>query len=172
MKIVVLNGSARKNGNTASMVEAFKRGAEEAGHEVLVFPVANMNIHGCLGCEHCHGRGGGSCIQQDDMQDIYQVWNEMDMLVLASPIYYGSHSGQLSCAIHRSYALGIPSRCKKSAMMLSSGAPGVYDASLAIYHGFIHGYFRTQDMGVFTAVGAQAKSQEMQDALRKFGKSL
>ena len=169
MKIVVLNGSARKNGNTAAMVEAFRRGAEGAGHEVDVFEVANMDIRGCRGCEYCHTKGNGACIQKDDMQAIYDVWNEMDMLVLASPVYYGSHSGQLSCALHRTYALDIPKRCTKTAMILSSGAPDVYDASLNIYRGFVQGYFRTQDMGVFTAVGAQAKSDEMQQRLFEFG---
>ena len=172
MKIVVLNGSARKNGNTAAMVRAFQEGAEEAGHEVLVFPVANMDIHGCRGCEYCHTRGDGACIQQDDMQAIYQHWHDMDMLVLASPVYYGSHSGQLSCALHRTYALDIPRKCTKTAMILSSGAPDVYDASLSIYRGFVQGYFRTQDMGVFTAVGAQAKEPEMQERLHAFGRSL
>ncbi|WP_350455534.1 flavodoxin family protein [Slackia heliotrinireducens] len=172
MKIMVLNGSARRNGNTAAMVSAFKRGAETAGHEVIVFDVANMTIAGCRGCEYCHTKGNGSCIQKDDMQAIYDEWNEMDMLVLASPIYYGSHTGQLSCAIHRTYALDIPKRCRKSAMILSSGAPDVYDASRSIYNGFIHGYFRTQDMGVFTAVGAEAKSPAMQEKLEVFGRSL
>lgn len=172
MKIVVLNGSARKNGNTAAMVGAFQKGAEEVGHEVLVFPVANMDIHGCRGCEYCHTKGDGACIQEDDMQEVYQNWHDMDMLVLASPIYYGSHSGQLSCALHRTYALDIPEKCTKTAMILSSGAPDVYDAALSVYHGFVQGYFRTQDMGVFTAVGSQAKSHEMQEKLYAFGRSL
>jgi multimeric flavodoxin WrbA len=172
MKIVVLNGSARARGNTAAMVDAFREGAESAGHEVIVFDVARMDIHGCLGCEYCHTKGDGACVQHDDMRQIYDVWNEMDMLVLASPIYYGSHSGQLSCALHRTYALGIPSKCTKTAMFLSSGSPGVYDASRRIYGGFVQGYFRTEDMGVFTAVGDEAKSAGMREELRSLGASL
>ncbi len=172
MKILVLNGSARTQGNTAAMVAAFCEGAEQAGHEVVVFDVANMQIAGCRGCEHCHTKGNGACVQQDDMQAIYDVWDEMDMLVLASPIYYGSITGQLACALHRTYALGIPKRCTKTAMVLSSGAPDVYDASRSIYKGFVQGYFRCEDMGVFTAVGSQAKSPEMQEKLRAFGSSL
>jgi hypothetical protein len=49
-KIVILNGSPRKNGNTASLTAAFKRGAEEAGHTVTEFFPAHMKINGCLGC--------------------------------------------------------------------------------------------------------------------------
>lgn len=172
MKIVVLNGSARCNGNTAAMVEAFRRGAESAGHEVLVFDVARMDVHGCSGCEWCHTQGNGSCVQKDDMQSIYDVWDQMDMLVLASPIYYGSHSGQLSCAIHRTYAPGIPERCTKTAMFLTSGARGVYDAATSVYRGFIQGYFGTEDLGIFTAAGSEAKSEAMRARLEGFGRSL
>lgn len=172
MRIMVLMGSARTNGNTASMVEAFRRGAEGAGHEVSVFEVANMDIHGCRGCEWCHTNGNGACVQKDDMPNIYDQWDDMDMLVLASPIYYGSISGQLACAIHRTYAPGIPKSCKKTAMILSSGAPDVYDAATSIYEGFIQGYFRCEDMGIFTAVGSAAKGPELQAKLEEFGASL
>ena len=172
MKVMVLNGSARRQGNTAAMVAAFKQGAEEAGHDVSVFEVANMQIAGCRGCEYCHTEGAGACVQHDDMQAIYDVWDEMDVLVLASPVYYGSITGQLACAIHRTYALGIPKRCRKTAMILSSGAPDVYDSSRSIYEGFICGYFRTEDAGVYTAVGSQSRSPEMQERLRELGRSV
>lgn len=93
MRIVVLNGSPRKQGGTKAMVNAFAEGALSAGHTVDVFDVANMDIAGCRACEFCHTQGNGKCAQNDDMQQIYEVWNKMDMLVLASPIYYGSISG-------------------------------------------------------------------------------
>ena len=52
-KIIVLNGSPRENGNTASLIKEFKIGAEENGNEVKVFNLQNMNINPCLGC--CNG---------------------------------------------------------------------------------------------------------------------
>ena len=51
MKILVLNGSPRPNGNTAAMVKTFKDEAEAAGHQVVAFNVCKMNIKGCLACE-------------------------------------------------------------------------------------------------------------------------
>ena len=73
MKIVVLNGSPRPNGNTAKMTKAFFEGASEAGHEITVVPVARMKIAGCLGCEYCHTKGEGKCVQKDDMQEVYSL---------------------------------------------------------------------------------------------------
>ena len=71
MKILVLNGSPRPQGNTAKMVSAFQEAAAENGHVVTVIDVCRRNIRGCLACEYCHGRGRGACSQQDDMQEMY-----------------------------------------------------------------------------------------------------
>lgn len=172
MRILVLQGSPRKDGGTRAMVEAFRQGAEKAGNEVVVFDVANMDIAGCRACEWCHTKGDGGCIQQDDMGAIYGEWNRCDMLVLASPVYYGSPTGQLLCALHRTYALGIPKKCERTAMILCSGAKDVYDASRSIYKGFVQGYFGCKDMGVYTATTAQAKSAAKQNELFAFGASL
>ncbi|MGI6217385.1 MAG: flavodoxin family protein [Coriobacteriales bacterium] len=172
MRIMVLSGSPREQGGTRAMVKAFAEGAREAGHTVDVFNVADMNIAGCRACEFCHTRGNGECAQKDDMQQIYDEWDEMDMLVLASPIYYGSISGQLACALHRTYALGIPRKCSKTALFLCSGASGVYKAAETIYHGFVHGYFGCKDMGVFEYTTGMATSERVRGTLRDFGRSL
>ena len=172
MRIVVLSGSPRKNGGTRAMVRAFAEGARSAGHEVTVFDVADMDIAGCRACEYCHTRGNGACVRKDDMGAIYDEWDRMDMLVLASPIYYGSISGQLACALHRTYALGIPKRCSRTALILCSGARGVYSAAETIYHGFVQGYFGCVDKGVFEATTGEATSSAMRDSLYQFGARL
>lgn len=126
MKIIVFNGSPRPQGNTAAMVEAFARGAGESGHEVTVVDVCRKKIAGCLACEYCHSKGNGKCIQQDDMQEIYPLLDEAEMIVLASPVYYHGFTGQLQCAINRIYALDKPKHLKKAALILSSGSDHVY----------------------------------------------
>ena len=82
-KILILQGSPRANGNTAWMAEEYKKAAEAAGHEVTLVNVAKKKIAGCLACEYCHNKGDGACIQKDDMQELYPLMNEAEVLVLA-----------------------------------------------------------------------------------------
>lgn len=104
-KIVVLNGSPRKTGNTAALVREFTRGAEEAGHTVTEFFLDGMDIHGCKGCFGGHSSRECPCVQKDDMGRIYPAVKNCDVVVLASPLYYWNLSGQLRTAVDRLFAL-------------------------------------------------------------------
>lgn len=103
--IMILNGSPRRKGNTSALVKAFTEGAEHAGNTVTEFFLDSMNIHGCKGCF-----GGGKnpdhpCVQRDDMDKIYPVYKNADTVVLATPLYYWTVSGQLKCAFDRLFAV-------------------------------------------------------------------
>lgn len=172
MNILVLNGSPRPNGNTAAMVAAFVEGAGENGHNITVVPVCQKKIAGCLACEYCHTKGEGKCVQMDDMQEVYPVLTEAEMIVLASPIYYHSVTGQLQCAINRIYALDKPKKLKKAALILSSGDDNVYDGAIYEYQNSFLNYLKLENMGIFTAFDKQNKSEEKLNELRKFGQSL
>lgn len=172
MKILVLNGSPRPNGNTAAMIEAFVEGASENGHQITVVPVCQKKIAGCLACEYCHTKGEGKCIQQDDMQTVYPVLDEAEMIVLASPVYYHSLSGQLQCAINRIYALDKPKNLKKAALIMSSGSDHVYCGAIYEYQNSFLNYLHLEDMGIFSAYGKQNKSEEVLNKLKEFGRSL
>lgn len=87
-KIVILNGSPRKNGNTAALVKAFKEGAEASGNQVALFQLDSMTIHGCKGCFGGHSSQDCPCVQHDDMDLIYPVIKDSDVIVFASPLYY------------------------------------------------------------------------------------
>ena len=104
-KIVVLNGSPRKNGNTSALVKAFTEGAESAGHTVTEFFLDSMNIHGCKGCFGGHSSRECPCVQNDDMNAIYPAVKACDVMVLATPLYYWNMSGQLRTAVDRLFAL-------------------------------------------------------------------
>jgi multimeric flavodoxin WrbA len=174
MKILILNGSPRPNGNTKAMIDAFREGAVSKGHEVKEADVARMNIHGCLGCEYCHTKGNGRCVQNDDMQKIYPLLQQADVLVLASPIYYHGFSGQLKCTIDRFYAVGAPGELKlrKIAMLLSSGADQVYEGAVYSFHEDFINYLRLEDAGIVTAYGSENKSEAKLQEARMLGTSL
>lgn len=170
MNILVLNGSPRPGGNTSALVKAFKEGAEGSGHTVNVCPVGTMKIGGCKACEYCHTKGEGKCIQKDDMEKILEASETADMLVLASPVYYWSWSGQLQCAVSRFYPYG-PFPIKKFALILSSASPDVYDAPISQYRSIID-YSDGEDLGIFAFDGDVKDSEEVLDKVRKFGASL
>lgn len=172
MNILVLNGSPRPNGNTAAMVSAFAEGARESGHTVKIVNVCQKKIAGCLACEYCHTKGNGQCIQQDDMQDVYPLLQEAEMIVLASPIYYHSFTGQLQCAINRIYALDKPKNLEKAALILSSGSDHVYSGAIFEYQNSFLQYLHLEDMGIFSAHGKENQSEEKLKELREFGRKL
>lgn len=170
MKILVLNGSPRPKGNTAALIAAFREGAESAGHQVSVLQVGTMNIGGCKGCEYCHTKGGGACIQKDDMAEVYPALAESEMLLLASPVYYHGLSGQLESVISRFYAVMAPA-AKKWALLLTSGSPNVYAAIETQYKGIL-GFIQAQDLGIFEYDGKQVGTEEALAEIKAFGASL
>lgn len=102
-KVLILEGSARANGNSCILSGEFARGAMEAGHSVETVMAARKKLSGCLGCNACY-RNGGTCVQKDDMEEIRGKMLEADVIVLASPIYFYSMTAQMKTLIDRTYA--------------------------------------------------------------------
>ena len=170
MKITILNGSPRKE-NTAAMVDAFAEGAKAAGHQVEVLQVGRMKIAGCLGCEYCHGKGEGKCVQKDDMEKVIPSYQDADMVVYASPIYYFGMTAQISAAIQRVYCIGKPPKAAKAALLLSSGVAGSTGGAIATYKGMIS-FMGLEDVGVCELSGDENKSEEKLAAIRDFARKL
>ena len=150
MNVLILQGSPRANGNTAGMADEYRQAAEAAGPTVPLVDVAHKKIAGCMACEYCHGKGNGVCIQKDDMQELYPLLAEAEVLVLAAPIYYFTMSAQVQAPIQRIYNMNKPPKVKKMAMLLSSYSPGVYDGAIGEYHGILN-YWGVEDTGIVTA---------------------
>ena len=157
MNVLILQGSPRANGNTAWMAEEYRKAAEAAGHAVTLVDVSYKKIAGCLACEWCHGKGAGTCVQQDDMQELSPLLAEAEALVLASPIYYFGMSAQIQAPIQRVYNVGKPGKLRKMALLLSSASAGVYDSAVAQYKGMA-AYWGVEDTGVVTAKADEQKT--------------
>lgn len=79
--ILILNGAARKNGNTAKLVQAFSDGAKSVGHVVHGFYLDGMNIHSCKGCLRADRDSKSPCSQKDDMEQIYSAFAKADFIL-------------------------------------------------------------------------------------------
>lgn len=119
MKIVVLTGSPRKNGNSAYLAEQFIKGAKEKGHEVFQFDCAFKQVEPCRACNRCGM--DGPCIFNDDFQELRPHLIEADMVVFATPMYYFGISSQMKRVIDRFYAINgqIKGAPKKAAFLMT-----------------------------------------------------
>lgn len=129
-RIVILNGAGKRNGNTAALVKAFAEGAESAGNQVTEFYLHGMDIKGCMDCQGCARKEPGDahpCVQRDDMDRIYEVYADCDVLVFATPVYWFTISGQLKTAVDRLYAIqrnwGMDAAKKDTVLVMTAGAP-------------------------------------------------
>jgi multimeric flavodoxin WrbA len=104
MRILAILGSARRHGNTETLIDEAIKGAGEA-NDVRFYALAEMQIYGCQGCKGCRQTGADGCIFQDEMQTLYNEMKEADAMVLGSPVYYGEVTGQMKSFMDRWYAL-------------------------------------------------------------------
>jgi multimeric flavodoxin WrbA len=107
MKVVVLHGSARKGGDTDTLVEHFLRGlGEEGHHEATHFYAIDMEIGHCRACMRC--AAGKGCVIDDDMQDVYPAFSGADIIVVATPMFWGYMTSQLKTLFDRLEAIVSP----------------------------------------------------------------
>ena len=156
-KIVILNGSPRKSGNTSALVKAFIQGAESSENIVTEFFLDGMNIHGCKGCFGGHSSRECPCVQQDDMNRIYPAVRDCDAIVLASPLYYWTMSGQLRTAFDRLFALEegdgnlLRGHDRSSALLMAAEGNGFDD--VVLYYDHLMEHLRWKNLGHVLAGG-------------------
>lgn len=156
-KIVILNGSPRKRGNTAALIEEFARGAKEAGNTVTEFFLDSMDIRGCKGCFGGHSSRECPCVQKDDMMQIYPAVKECEVVVFATPLYYWNMSGQIRTAIDRLFALeegdGNLLRGHGRASVLLMAAEGHGFEDILTYYDHLTEHLRWKNLGHVLAGG-------------------
>lgn len=99
MKVLVINGSPRAQGNSDLLCDEFLRGAREAGHQGEKISLREKNIAPCKACYACFKTG--RCVQRDDMEEVLEKVAACDVIVLASPTYFLTMSGQMKVFIDR-----------------------------------------------------------------------
>jgi multimeric flavodoxin WrbA len=104
-RVMIVNGSPRKNGNSTLLAKQVAAGAKAAGAMVESFYLHGMNIKPCNACEACRKRPNTDCVLKDDMQRLYPKLRKADAILVASPIYWFNMSAQTKLFMDRWYGL-------------------------------------------------------------------
>ena len=104
MKVIAFNGSPRKRWNTATLLEKALEGAASQGAETELIHLYEVDFKGCISCFACKTKGGksyGRCAVQDDLRPVLKKVEQADAIILGSPIYFGTVSGEMRSFMER-----------------------------------------------------------------------
>jgi len=179
MKIVSLFGSPRPKGNSTAIAKHFCETAEKLDAEVKIFPLNKLKYRGCQACMTCKTKLE-KCVLKDDLAEVLEAVRETDILVLATPVYYGDVSSQLKAFIDRTFSYLVPdfatsskpSRLapgKKLVFIVAQGEPDVsrFDDIYPRYEEFFQWYgFNDNHLiracGVFDKGAVETRQDVMQ----------
>jgi multimeric flavodoxin WrbA len=104
MKVIAFNGSPRKKWNTATLLEKVLEGAASHGAETELIHLYDLSFKGCVSCFACKTKGGksyGQCAVEDDLTQILKKVEKADSIILGSPLYLGTASGEMRSFMER-----------------------------------------------------------------------
>lgn len=168
-RIMIILGTARKNGNTANVANWVAEGAREAGADVELVDASKLTVkaNGCLHCLGCQKSDEYRCVVGDDASSVVAKMFEKDVVVLATPVYFGGVSAQLKQVIDRMYCLikvlnGPYTVCPgikdiSFALVATSGGDENYGMSLLSQHmkGMMMGLGKTLQELIVTGAPAE-----------------
>ena len=99
MKVLLINGSPRKDGNTALALQEMMKIFEQEGMETELLHIGHLPIRGCIACGKC--RETGKCVFDDCVNEAAEKFREADGLVLGTPVYYAMANGTMASFVQR-----------------------------------------------------------------------
>lgn len=108
MKVLLLNGSPKANGNTAQALEILGAELTAQNIEIEMIHVGNKQLRGCMACNMCRKNGDQKCIIKDGdfVNETIQKMKEADGIVISSPVYYAAIAGTMKCFLDRAFYAG------------------------------------------------------------------
>lgn len=142
MRVVAFNGSARKDGNTAILLNYVLRELEQEGIETELIQLSGKTIHGCLACRECFGRKDGRCAQKKDFgNEAIAKMSAADGVILGSPTYVADVSPEIKALIDRACMVARANngffRRKAGAAVVAVRRAGAMHAFDALNHFFL-----------------------------------
>ena len=104
MKIIAVIGSPRADSASTKVVESILDGAKEAGHDISVYRINEMNVRGCQGCRSCK-ENGTDCVLDDDLKPYWQELHACDVLIVSAPNYCSQVCGPMITYMNRHYCI-------------------------------------------------------------------
>ena len=153
-KVLILSSSPRRGGNSDILCDQFMLGAQEAGNQAEKIFLKDKNINYCLGCGACQKTG--SCVQNDDMNEILDKLVAADVIVLATPVYFYGMSAQMKTLIDRTCPRYTEISDKKF-YIIATAADGSEDAleeTIAGFRGFFRCLDNADEAGIIEGLGA------------------
>ena len=159
-KIIVVTSSPRKGGNSETLAQKFAEGAISAGNDVQVVAVRDIGLQFCTGCMYCQSHD--KCVLGDGMNGLYEKFQNADVLVFATPVYYYAVSGQLKTFLDRLNPLYPRENKFKEVYLLATAADDVesaMDGAVKDIQGWIDCFDGVTLKGVIRAIGVNDKGQ-------------
>lgn len=182
MKVVAFSGSARKDGNTAIMVNHVFKELESEGIRTELFQLAGKNIRGCIACFKCMKKKNKRCaVEKDVVNDCIAMMLEADGIVLASPTYFSDVSSEMKALIDRA---GMVSRANGDMLKRKVGAAVAVHRRGGAVHSFDtmnHFFFIGQmivpgssywNFGVGREIGDVEKDEEGIQTMKQLGQNM
>ena len=114
MKVLIINGSPRKGGNTATALSEVAKVLEQQGIEVMNYQIGAKAMRGCIACNYC--RLNGKCVFEDDVVELSAMLQQADGVIIGSPVYFTSANGSLIALLDRLfYSTSFDKRMKVGA---------------------------------------------------------
>lgn len=177
MKILVINGSPRKGGNTETLLDTVNSGAEEAGATIVTVNLRSLEVSPCRACDAC--KKTGKCVQKDDMHDLISKMEESDVWVLGTPVYWWGPTAQLKAFIDRWYGIDRDVFKNRKAVLvipLESSNPKTAQHVLGMFED-IFAYLGMKQIGTLLAPGVHERGEankrpDLIEEAAKLGKSI
>ncbi len=182
MKVIGVNGSARKGGNTSRLIEAVFEPLREAGIECELIELAGRQVGGCKACSICYKEQDRRCHGRDDFgNEVIEAIDEADAVILGSPVYFADVSAEMKALIDR---LGYVARAngnmlarKPAAAVIAVRRAGAIHAFDTINHLFLigemivvgSGYW---NLGIGRKIGDVEQDEEGLETMRTLGENM
>ncbi|MCR0335962.1 flavodoxin family protein [[Clostridium] innocuum] len=153
--VLIISSSPRKDGNSDTLCNQFRKGAEETGNRVDKIRLAELTIDYCSACYAC--KKIGHCVKQDDMEQVIAKMQKADVIVLATPVYFYTMCAQMKTMIDRTLGgAQMPGLENKEFYLIATAADGkaAMERTIDDLCGYIECLPGAKEAGVIYGAGA------------------